>query len=105
MPRLAIPPTMAEYRLSGQAALDLESIADYTIDRFGIEQARRYRDGLKTCFGQLSDNPGIGRRAEHLARDLRRFEHQSHIVFFRSEPDGLLIVRVLHSRMDVARYF
>lgn len=95
---------MAEYRLSGQAALDIGAIADYTIERFGIEQARRYRDGLTRCFEQLADNPDFGRRAEHLAQNLRRVEHRSHIVFYRWEPDGPLIVRVLHSRMDVTRY-
>jgi len=96
---------MTEYRLSGKAAFDLREIADYTIERFGIDQARRYRDGLKICFEQLADNPQMGRRTEHLARGLQRFEHRSHIVFYRAEPDGLLIVRVLHSRMDVARFF
>jgi len=105
MPRLATRPAMAEYRLSGKAAFDLGEIADYTVERFGIDQARRYRDGLKTCFDQLAENPRMGRRTEHLARGLRRFEHQSHIVFYRSEADGLLIVRILHSRMDVARFF
>lgn len=96
---------MAEYRLSGQAALDLSEIADFTIQRFGVEQARRYRDGLKACFEQLAENPRMGRRAEHLAKHLRRFEHQSHVVFYQPKTDGLLIVRILHSRMDVARYF
>ncbi len=96
---------MAEYRLSGRAALDLAEIADYTIGRFGTKQARRYRDGLKVCFEQLAENPGIGRRAEHLAPQLRRFEYQSHVVFYRHEKDELLIVRVLHERMDVARFF
>jgi len=32
---------MAEYRLSSQAKADLDEIADYTIEKFGIEQARR----------------------------------------------------------------
>lgn len=96
---------MADYRLSGQAALDLSEIADFTIERFGVEQARRYRDGLKDCFEQLAENPRMGRRAEHLARHLRRFEHQSHVVFYLPQPAGPLIVRVLHSRMDVARFF
>jgi len=44
------------YRLSRLAAADLEEIAEYTIERFGINQARRYRDGLKTCFDQLAEN-------------------------------------------------
>lgn len=96
---------MPKYRLSRRAAIDLEVVAEYTIERFGIEQARRYRDDLKACFEQLVSNPSMGRRAEQLAHGLRRFEHQSHVVFYQREVDGLLIVRVLHSRMDVPRHF
>ena len=48
---------MADFRLSERAASDLSGIADYTIQDFGIEQARRYRDGLVRSFRQLSDNP------------------------------------------------
>ena len=96
---------MNNYRLSRSASADLEEIAEYTIERFGIEQARRYRDGLKTCFDQLANNPALGRRAEQLERGLQRFEHQSHVVFYVSEPENLLIVRVLHSSMDVPRHF
>ena len=98
-------PSMNSYRLSRLAATDLQEIAEYTIERFGIEQARRYRDGLKTCFVQLADNSALGRGAEMLIRGLRRFEHQSHVVFYMSEPENLLIVRVLHSSMDAPRHF
>ena len=96
---------MSNYRLSRLAAADLEEIAEYTIERFGIEQSRRYRDGLKTCFVQLANSPALGRRAERLIRGLRRFEHQSHVVFYTSEPENLLIVSVLQSSIDVPRHF
>ena len=48
---------MADYRLTSLAETDLAEIADYTIDTLGIEQARRYRDGLETCFRNLAANP------------------------------------------------
>lgn len=104
-PRHAIAQTMAKYRLSRRAAADLEAIAEYTIERYGVEQAHRYREELKSCFAQLAENATLGRRAEHLARGLLRFEHQSHVVFYIREQAGLLIVRILHSRMDVPRHF
>ena len=96
---------MNSYRLSRLAAADLQEIAEYTIERFGIMQARRYRDSLKTCFVQLANNPTLGRRAEQLMHGLQRFEHQSHVVFYISEPENILIVRVLHSSVDVPRHF
>jgi len=95
---------MADYRLSWQASRDLEAIAEFTINRFGIERARQYRDELKACFESLAENPTMGRRAEQLAKGLRRLEHGSHIVFYVPLDDGVLLVRVLHHRMDARRH-
>lgn len=95
---------MSEYQLSRRAATDLEAIADYTIERFGIKQARHYRDQLSACFHQLGDNPALGRPVEFLAAGLRRFEHRSHIIFYQAVGTRILIVRVLHYRMDVRRH-
>jgi toxin ParE1/3/4 len=96
---------MPRYRLSRRAAADVDEIADFTIEQFGIEQARRYRDRLETCFQTLAENPRLGRSAEQLAPDLRRFEHQSHVIFYVPENGSVLIVRVLHESMDVSRHF
>ena len=91
---------MSDYALSRRAAMDLEAIAEYTIERFGLEQARQYRDDLASCFVRLAANPELGRRVEQLGRNLRRFEHRSHIVFYQAQESRLLIVRILHYRMD-----
>jgi toxin ParE1/3/4 len=96
---------MAEYRLSKRAESDLAEIADYTIETFGIKQSRRYRDGLNTCFQSLADNPKLGRSAKlHFAPELRRYEYQSHVVFYMPEARDVLIVRVLHKSMDAPRH-
>jgi len=95
---------VADYRLSGLAIKDLAEIADYTIATFGIEQARAYRDGLATAFEALAANPNIGRSADRLAPMLRRYTHQSHEVFYLVTKGEILIVRILHERMDFGRY-
>ena len=95
---------MADFRLSYRAENDLAGIADYTIDRFGIEQARRYRDDLEACFRTLAENPRLGRSAKRLAPDLRRFEYRSHAVFYSQDEGGVLIVRILHTRMSAPRH-
>lgn len=96
---------MPDYRLSTRAAADLEHIANYTIEQFGIEQARRYRNGLEGCFATIALNPLLGRSAEALAPNLRRFEHGSHVVFYMPLSAGVLIVRVLHESMDAPSHF
>ncbi|MEO1020464.1 MAG: type II toxin-antitoxin system RelE/ParE family toxin [Pseudomonadota bacterium] len=98
---------MTNYHLSLRAAADLEEIADYTIETFGIAQARRYREGLETCFRRLADNPHLGPPVDRLAPGLRRYAFQSHVVFYKSEtkrPIWILVVRVLHKRRDVERH-
>lgn len=95
---------MADFRLSPHAEADLAEIADYTIETFGIEQARRYRDDPETCFGSLAGNPLLGRSAEWLSPGLRRFEHRSHAVFYTQEEANVLIVRILHAGMDAPRH-
>jgi toxin ParE1/3/4 len=94
---------MAEYQFSRRAALDLEAIAEYTIERFGLGQAQSYRDDLGACFERLADNPRLGRPARELGPELRRYEHRSHIIFYQKLDTGILIVRVLHYRMELTR--
>ncbi|PHR18648.1 MAG: plasmid stabilization protein ParE [Sphingopyxis sp.] len=82
----------------------MAEIVDCTIAELGIDQARRYRDQLQACFQSLLANPPLGRSAEEIASGLRRIRQQPHVVFYKAERDGLLIVKVLHHTMDFERY-
>ncbi|MBL8496487.1 type II toxin-antitoxin system RelE/ParE family toxin [Nitrosomonas sp. JL21] len=95
---------MGRFHLTDRAVTDLSDIADFTIQSFGIEQARFYRDGLNNCFDILADNPQLGQSATELAPSLKRFEYQSHVVFYKSQGADILIVRILHQRMDFIRH-
>ncbi len=95
---------MAEYRLSGRAALDVAEIADYTLEQFGIEQARQYRDAMESCFLRLAENPMLGRSAAEFGQDLRRYPRQSHIIFYLPTTQGVRIVRVLHENMNIGHH-
>lgn len=90
---------MVVYSLSSKAVADLDDIYQYTILNFGLEQAQAYLRGLHKRFQHLADNPTFGRNADQLAPNLRRYEYQSHVVFYIPAEQGVLIVRVLHGRM------
>ena len=96
---------MGDYRLTSRAESDLAKIADYTIGKFGIDQARRYRDALESCFQTIANNPKLGREADKLAPKLRCHQHKSHMVFYLPETQGVLIVRVLHENRDFEQHF
>jgi len=95
---------MAVYKLSEKASADVDDIYEYTIVNFDIGQARAYLRGLDNCFKALAENPLRGRTADELASELRRYEYQSHVVFYRGMEPYTLIVRVLHKSMDFARH-
>ena len=96
---------MAVYKLSSKADADLAGIYEYTILNFGLEQARAYLLGLHERVAALAEHPILGRSAQELAPNLRRFEYQSHIVFYLAKKQGVWIVRVLHQSMDTKRHF
>ena len=84
--------------------MDIGNIARYTIEQFGIEQARTYRDSMIACFQSLAENPGIGTKADYIREGYRRFDHRSHVIFYKSEGPDILIIRVLHERMNAPRH-
>ena len=95
---------MAGYRLTPKAADDLDGIYEYTITNFGLGQARDYLNGPHRRFGDLAERPALGRGADRLAPELRRYPYRSHVVFYMLENEGVLIVRVLHESMDAPRH-
>ena len=95
---------MPKFRLSSRAETDLSEIADYTIETFGLDQARRYVKELEACFQALARKPSDGRPADELAPKLMGFRCQSHIVFYVPDEEGILVIRVLHKSMDFPRH-
>ena len=86
-------------RVRKRARADLEDIGRYTRQRWGREQSIRYLGDLDACFRQLVSTASLGRAYAPLP-PYWRCERGSHVVFFRREPNGdVVVVRVLHRRM------
>lgn len=90
---------MSAFRFSRRAEGDLRSIADYSLRTWGKTQAARYLNELELCCHTLARNPALGRLCNEVRPGLRRMEHGKHVVFYRQEPGGILISRILHQRM------
>ena len=89
---------MTPYQLSRAAARDLKAIAQYTVKTFGVKQAKTYANGFEQCFLTITDNPFVGRDIGFIRPGLRRFEHESHFIYYLRRDNGIYIVRVLHYR-------
>ena len=97
-------PGSRKLRLSDPAKGDLSQIAEHTGREWGVAQKRKYlrriRDGLRA----LRDTPGIGALRDDIAPGLRAHPIGSHVVFYRETGATVVIVRVLHQRMDVVSH-
>ena len=95
---------MARVVLSAKAEEDVAAIASFTIETFGVKQARRYRDGLKASLDLLSKTPLLGRDYGHVRPGLRRFESRSHSIYYMVAHRTVRILRTLHAAQDPARH-
>jgi len=86
---------MNNYRLLKKAEKDIENIANYTIQRFGIKQARVYRDDLFKVFEMISEFPLIGSNHDHIQKNIRRHVHEYHSIYYRVDNNGITIYRIL----------
>ncbi len=82
-----------EIRLTRTAARNLENIYLYTTREFGVVQAELYRQRLDEAFQRLAKFPEMGARRRSITR---RFEVESHLVFYRVEAGTLVISRIIH---------
>lgn len=95
---------MKRYSLSQEADRDIEGIARETVKRWGWPQAEKYLDELHQAFETLVEFRELGRDVSYLRPGYWRLEHASHSIFYRHTADGILIVRILHNRMQAEHY-
>jgi toxin ParE1/3/4 len=89
--------------IADEALADLRGISEYTLERWGAAQRRRYMAAIHAALRRLRRKPGIGRSRSELRVGLHTFMVVRHIVFYRFDDDQCEIVRILHDRMDMHR--
>jgi toxin ParE1/3/4 len=92
---------MTSWVIHPDAELDLASIWDYTVESWGIAQAQRYLGDIERAFADLCGNPSRGRPCPDLKGGLWQYPSGSHIIFFQRKGIEIVVVRVLHNRMDI----
>ncbi len=89
-----------KYQLTDEAAKDVEGILTYSVINFGLAQTEHYFEELKECIELLAENPNIGYGAEDILPEYLRFPYESHVIFYKRLSSSILVVRILHERMD-----
>jgi toxin ParE1/3/4 len=95
---------MARVARRPQAAVDILDIWDF-IAEDSLVEADRWVDRLDEKLTLWSTQPLIGRARPELAPDLRSMPFGRYVVFFLPLPDGIDVVRVLHSSRDTDAEF
>ncbi len=95
---------MPDYRLSKRADRDIFEIARYTVETWDETQAGRYLSGLHDAFQSLAGQPQLGIASDDIRPGYFRRRYRSHMIFYKRSEDGILVVRVLHARMDYLRH-
>lgn len=95
---------MREFRLSPAAQGDLEAIFDYTVERWGLDQAGLYVQGIEYTCSAMARDPLQGQACDHVRSGYRRAAAGRHYVYFRIESYGIAVIRILHQRMNASRH-
>src|SRR5689334_8357763 len=108
------------YRLSPLTVADIDNILDDTLRLFGSLQEERYHKLILTAAERVAGDPhgvgttarddlSMGLRSSHIANAAGRMGAASHVLYFTpvtssDGESGIVIVRVLHDRMDPERH-
>jgi toxin ParE1/3/4 len=96
---------MARAILAKRARKDLIEIKEYTVNRWGKEQARKYIGQIRQCADDLANHRRQGKPREDIAPNLKCYHVGRHVIFYVESQASLEIARVLHDSMDFPRHF
>lgn len=84
---------------------DLEDIWDYTVRRWGLDQAEFYIRQMWQHIDDAARRPTVGRACPEVRAAYYKCASGSHILFYRRIDGDVDIVRILHKRMNFGRHF
>ncbi len=88
------------FLLSPLAQVDVEKIWTDTARKWGIDQAEDYVRQLGHDIQTIAERPLLGRACADIKKDYYKYPSGSHVLFYRRIDDGVVVVRILHERMD-----
>ena len=86
------------------AKSDLASIRRYSTRIWGRDQTSKYIDDLRDTMKALVRGTVVTRPRQDLGPGVLMATSGRHIIFFEADDSRILVVRVLHDRMDYRRH-
>lgn len=82
-----------------EAETDLAAIWLYGYANFGLEKTEVYTHKIYLRYNQLSEHE-LGRRRIDLGEQVFALPHREHVIFYRAEPNKVIVLRILHHSQD-----
>ncbi len=89
---------------SPKAEADIDEIYDFTEEHWGFEKAEAYTFELRDVCRLLAEGNRSGRMLPDIKRNYLALSFRSHVVIYRQTDTRLVIIRILHQRMNVKRH-
>ena len=95
---------MKQFQVSAEALQDLRDIWTYSAKTWGVDQANRYVGDIRRTIEALAKGAALSRSAGDVRPGYRKALVGRHAMFFVERGRVLVIVRILHQRMDAERW-
>jgi toxin ParE1/3/4 len=95
---------MRRIEFTPRARRDIEDIWDHSLERFGFEKADAYLRDIQLAAETVAGDPRRGRACDDIRAGYRKFLVGAHVLFFRASESRVVVVRILHQRMDFERH-
>lgn len=86
---------MSEYRLSEAVEQDLREMYEFGFWEFGERQADKFYHRLFDRLELIANSPLLGKAADDIYPELRRFELTPYVVFYQVKEYGIYVLRLL----------
>jgi toxin ParE1/3/4 len=90
-------------RFTRSARRDLRAILQYTTTTWGDRQASVYANVLDEACARLAEYPHLGKARPEIAPGVHSLPVERHLILYRPQERGVLILPVVHSRMDLGQ--
>lgn len=94
---------MKAIEYTNAAREDLRNIFRYSVNTWGINQAKHYAEQLQAQVTKLADGSAFTTSLQINDRKLRKSYAGRHLIVFEQSEARILIVRILHEAMDIPR--
>lgn len=90
---------MRKLEVSNQTKQEIIDIKKYTTLNWGQKQSNKYITELYNKIILLAQNPLIGMNRIDLSKETYSFQHDSHMIYYKSDEKHLYVMAVLHKNM------